>query len=126
MGVYDGFQFLRRAKTRIIFRDTTPLNARIIYSLDSDFKYDIEISSKASVEEQIKSSIHEFLHCGDDFLSYLGKMRSLPKEDYDRVEDEIKRQTEFIYKYHKRLVDFLRVKLNDRCLYDHGRRYYVL
>ena len=126
MGFYDGFQFLKKAKTRVIFKNTDSLHARIVYSCHPDFVYDIEISERAAIKEQIKSLIHESIHCGKDFVRYLGKMRTLPNHQYDKIEDEIKRQTDFIYEYHSRLVNFLRLKLSRESFYEQGQRYYDL
>ena len=109
MGVYDGIQYLRSKKAKI---SIVPLamDASILdcseEQKDSEFR--IEINCDLPLEEQVKSLIHEILHCGSPYRNYLGRGISLFRGTYSEFEEKIENLTEQVYSCQPRLTDWLR------------------
>jgi len=95
MGVYEGFQRLRRAGTAV-FVSPWSHDASVIahheYSATS-YEYEMTIDEKLSLEQRVKTMIHEFLHFSAQFREYLGKR--LTKNH--PVEREIDNLTDIVY-----------------------------
>ena len=110
MGVYDGAQFLRNRKATLLVCPLS-MKARILdYSSTNKEDIRIEINEELSIEEQVKSLIHEILHCSNHYINYL-PMRRLPEGGYNRIEKEIDFLTEQIYVCQPVLTEWLRKKL---------------
>jgi len=112
MGVYDGIQLLRKRQAKL---SIVPLamDARILdYDNLPKPGYNgirVEINDELSEEEQVKSLIHEALHCGNPY-NFL-PMRSLSKGEYGRIEREIDELTEQVYSCQPMLISWLRSKI---------------
>ena len=110
MGVYDGAQFLRNRKATLLVCPLS-MKARILdYSSTNKEDIRIEINEELSIEEQVKSLIHETIHYGKPYNDYI-PMRRLSEREYTRIEKEIDFLTEQIYVCQPVLVEWLRKKL---------------
>ncbi len=113
MGFYDGFCFLRKKGFQVI-PDAflfTPMKARVVYSSQSDFCYDIELSDRLSDAEKIESFIHECIHFGENYRRFVGHMQELPSAEYERIEFTITEEARYLSQHHHRLVAFLSSRL---------------
>ena len=112
MGFYDGFQFFRKNGLQI--RCEVNLIPKARTSIVND-NFLVEISPRLSLDERVKSIIHEAIHFGSPHLHRLIELRNkgMPEKEYQELETDVENLTEQVYKNQPVLVRWLKTSLTN-------------
>lgn len=110
MGVYDGYSYFRQGGGRIVKSNMSHHchgSLGVLYA--SPKQYFITINRADSIDEQVKTLIHEFLHLSLENRQHIfddpfGEQRGIIEEEEHRVMKE----TEMVYQMQPNLVEHLR------------------
>ena len=114
MGIYEAISFLKKHPTLL---EVCPhhCNGTVYYLSNSHkFEYKIRINNNLSIDNRIKTLIHECLHFSPEFRSYLGKALcySHPVErKIDKLSDDIFNCQPILSKFLEDKIRFLEIKL---------------
>lgn len=115
MGGYAGYSLFRETQGKLVV-ERFMLSHGLIH-IDGTGQPTIILNRSDSLEEQVKTLIHELLHLSDENLKLLGERLDLGHPEEQRLE----REMEQIYLSQPRLVDHLRKKISETTSTNYSR-----